>query len=56
MGSMDTTQSSAGGGMYEDEDFLDDLIGHADDRDSNDIESVMAADREYQLDMLDGTL
>ncbi|KAJ1464170.1 hypothetical protein T484DRAFT_1758299 [Baffinella frigidus] len=53
---VDTTQSSAGGGMYEDEDFLDDLIGHADDRDSNDIESVMAADREYQLDMLDGTL
>jgi len=44
---METTQ---------DDDFLDDLIGHADDGVSNDIESVMAADREYQLDMLDGTL
>jgi hypothetical protein len=44
---METTQ---------DDDFLDDLIGHADDGVSNDIESVMAADREYQFDMLDGTL
>ena len=53
---METTQSATGVGVQEDDDFLDDLIGHADDGVSNDIESVMAADREYQFDMLDGTL